>query len=113
MAVVGVVLAVLAVIPWQPLGRLEALVAAVLVLVASTFGVLILGSSASIYADGSTHWDHTPHGAAVLGGVCAVVALAILLSARTAPVLMRVGLAVGSLGTMLLTASQFAYHTPG
>lgn len=113
MLAVAIVLAVLVVIPWRPLGRAEGPTAGTLVALAALGAFSVLTAPATVYGDGTSHWDHTPHSPSLLGGVLAVVAVAILATARQRAGLLRWGLAIGWIGVLLLTVSQFSYHTPG
>jgi hypothetical protein len=106
-------LALLLLVPATPFGRAAGPAASTLVAASLLGGASILSAPASIYADGSTHWDDTPHGGVLIGAMLAILAIGLLIAARWRDAVLRWGLGVGFVSAALLTASQFAYHTPG
>jgi hypothetical protein len=106
-------LALLLLVPAIRFGRAAGPAASTLVAASLLGGASILSAPASIYADGSTHWDHTPHGGVLIGAMFAILAIGLLIAARWRDAVLRWGLGVGVVSVALLTASQFAYHTPG
>jgi hypothetical protein len=108
----AVLLAALACLPAARLGNAVGPVAAGVVALAVAGAAALATMKASIYADGTSHWQHMSQALVVAGGGIALVSAAVLYSARRV-LAVRAALATGSAGTLLLAISPFTYHRPG
>jgi len=112
MFAIGVILGGLALLPEGRLANALGPVAAALVVLAVAGAAAIATMKASAYGDGTSHWDHMSQLLVLAGGTVSLASAAVLFSAHRAAVL-RVGLATGSAGTLMLAISPFTYTTPG
>ena len=112
MFAVAVILGVLALLPEGRLANAAGPVAAALVVLAVGGAAATATMKASVYADGTSHWDHMSQLLVLTGGAVSLASAAVLFSVHRVDVL-RVGLATGSAGTLMLAISPFTYQTPG
>jgi hypothetical protein len=108
----AVVLAALACLPAARLGNAVGPVAAAVAVLAVAAAAALATMKASVYDDGSSHWDHMSHVVVLTGAAVALTSAAVLFSGHRVATI-RTALATGSAGTLLLALSPFTYHTPG